>query len=60
MYSEGVLVVKNHNGEILATANLWSQTVDCRDEYLKMRVLGLVGNYLDGENNREDNMSVMQ
>lgn len=57
--SEGVLVIKNNQAEILATANLWTQTVDCKDEYLKMRVLGLMANYLE-ESNREENLSILQ
>jgi hypothetical protein len=53
------LVIKNNQAEILATANLWTQTVDCKDEYLKMRVLGLMANYLE-ESNREENLSILQ
>jgi len=47
MMAEGVLVVKNSKEEIVATANLFSQTVDCKDEYLKMRIQGLIGNLLE-------------
>jgi|FrelakmetLWP11LW_1041352.scaffolds.fasta_scaffold620901_1 hypothetical protein len=55
MLSEGVMIIKNNKQEIIATCNLFSQTVDCKDEYLKMRVLGLIGNYLGNEINEREN-----
>lgn len=29
--SDGVLLIKNKNNEMIATANLFTKTVDCRD-----------------------------
>lgn len=46
MLSDGVLVVRNKTHDAIATANLFSKTVDCRDEYLTMRIYGLMANYL--------------
>ena len=38
--------MKKKDNDILATANLFSHNVDCRDEYLKMRIQGLMENFL--------------
>jgi hypothetical protein len=58
------LIVKSSKEQILATANLFTQTVDCKDEYLKMRILGLIGNFLEntseGEYEKENNQIIME
>ena len=38
---EGIVIVKR-KGEIIATVNLFSRSVDCRDEYTMMRLSGLM------------------
>ena len=43
---EGSLIFVRRNDKHLATVNLESKTVDCQDEYMRMRLLGILDEYM--------------
>ena len=40
------IIVVRRNDKNLATVNLKSKTVDCQDEYMRMRLLGILDEYM--------------
>ena len=39
----------------LATVNVGARTVDCQDEYMRMRLLGILDEYMGEYNDMRDN-----
>ena len=44
---ETYIIVRN-KGEMIATLNLAEKKVDCQDEYMRMRLYGILDQYLGG------------
>ena len=41
------LIIVQRSGQNLATVNVEQGKVDCQDEYMRMRLYGLLGEYMD-------------
>jgi hypothetical protein len=48
------LIIVRRNSNNLATVNLDQRTVDCQDEYMRMRLYGIVDQYMGDFNEISD------